>query len=75
MFCHQRIQRRRQKLIQKYKDGDFGMNDMNSPQMYALGLTHKHLPEMKKISGLTQVPVFNRWSVISTGNGGFCAPG
>jgi N-acetyl-gamma-glutamyl-phosphate reductase len=47
------------KLIQKYKDGDFGINDMNSPQMYALGLAHKHLPEMKKISGLVQAPVFN----------------
>lgn len=47
------------KLIQKYKESDFGSNDINSPQMYALGLAHKHLPEMKKVSGLVQIPVFN----------------
>lgn len=32
---------------------------LDSPRMYALGLTHKHLPEMVKICGLTRTPVFN----------------
>ena len=30
-----------------------------SPKQYALGQTHKHLPEMKKICGLNYHPVFN----------------
>ncbi len=30
-----------------------------SPRFYALGQTHKHLPEMQAISGLTHKPVFN----------------
>ncbi len=32
---------------------------LQTPRLYALGLTHKHLPEMTKISGLTRTPVFN----------------
>jgi N-acetyl-gamma-glutamyl-phosphate reductase len=28
-----------------------------APRPYALGLTHKHLPEMKAVSGLAQNPV------------------
>lgn len=31
----------------------------DSPRQYALGLTHKHLPEMQKVSGLAFPPVFN----------------
>ncbi|MDD3428376.1 MAG: N-acetyl-gamma-glutamyl-phosphate reductase [Oscillospiraceae bacterium] len=30
-----------------------------SPRQYALGQTHKHLPEMQKISNLSYAPVFN----------------
>lgn len=29
-----------------------------APRPYALGLTHKHLPEMKAVCGLAQAPVF-----------------
>jgi N-acetyl-gamma-glutamyl-phosphate reductase len=29
------------------------------PQLYALGLTHKHIPEMKVISGLNSDPIFS----------------
>lgn len=32
---------------------------LQTPRLYALGLTHKHLPEMTKISGLIRTPVFN----------------
>ncbi len=32
---------------------------LQTPRLYALGLTHKHLPEMTKISGITRTPVFN----------------
>ncbi|MEO8038701.1 MAG: N-acetyl-gamma-glutamyl-phosphate reductase [Betaproteobacteria bacterium] len=31
---------------------------MKSPRFYALGLKHKHLPEMQAISGLTHAPLF-----------------
>lgn len=31
----------------------------DSPRQYALGLTHKHLPEMQTVSGLDFPPVFN----------------
>lgn len=33
--------------------------DYNSPRQYALGLKHKHLPEMQKVCGLDFPPVFN----------------
>ena len=33
--------------------------EFDSPRLYALGLTHKHLPEMQKVSGLEFPPVFN----------------
>lgn len=36
-----------------YKDGG-----LNSPRIYGLGQHHKHLPEMKKVSGLTKAPGF-----------------
>lgn len=32
---------------------------LQTPRLYALGLTHKHLPEMTQISGITRTPVFN----------------
>ena len=31
---------------------------LDSPRQYALGQTHKHLPEMKKITGIENEPVF-----------------
>lgn len=43
------------KLIAKYRD--FGHNLM-SPRHYALGLTHKHLPEITARAGLSTPPVF-----------------
>ena len=33
--------------------------DYGSPRQYALGLKHKHLPEMQKVCGLDFPPVFN----------------
>lgn len=32
--------------------------ELDSPRLYALTQSHKHLPEMKKISGLTNEPIF-----------------
>lgn len=34
-------------------------NPFESPQLYALGLTHKHIPEMTVISGLEYAPLFS----------------
>lgn len=31
----------------------------DTPRLYALTLSHKHLPEMQAVCGLTQTPVFN----------------
>jgi N-acetyl-gamma-glutamyl-phosphate reductase len=33
--------------------------DLDSPREYALGQTHKHLPEMVRECGLSQAPIFN----------------
>ena len=46
------------KAIAQYEadDRDKGLD---SPRLYALTQMHKHLPEMKLISGLTYEPVFN----------------
>jgi N-acetyl-gamma-glutamyl-phosphate reductase len=32
---------------------------LDAPRQYALGQTHKHLPEMKKITGLNEAPIFS----------------
>jgi N-acetyl-gamma-glutamyl-phosphate reductase len=32
--------------------------EMSAPGLYALGLKHKHLPEMMAVTGLTRTPVF-----------------
>ena len=32
--------------------------ELDAPAPYAIGLTHKHLPEMQKLAGLEQPPVF-----------------
>lgn len=44
------------KLIQSYRDGD--ETRTTPPRPYALGLTHKHLPEMRVVSGLANPPFF-----------------
>ncbi len=45
------------KMIAQYEAG--GDAKLTSPRPYALGLDHKHLPEMRTHSGLESVPVFN----------------
>ena len=32
---------------------------LDTPRLYALTLSHKHLPEMRAVCGLTRTPVFN----------------
>ncbi len=44
------------KLIQSYREGKPEV--VAPPRPYALGLTHKHLPEMRFVSGLEHVPLF-----------------
>ena len=46
------------KMIAAYEAADRPAT-YDSPRQYALGQTHKHLPEMQKIAGLTHAPVFN----------------
>jgi len=45
-------------VIEKYHD-ESRPGYYTSPRQYALGLTHKHLPEMQKITGLYSPPLFN----------------
>jgi N-acetyl-gamma-glutamyl-phosphate reductase len=45
------------KMIEQYQAG--GDPRLDSPRPYALGLQHKHLPEMRAHGGLAEVPVFN----------------
>ena len=45
-------------LIAEYEDPNRDIRH-ESHRIYGLTLAHKHLPEMKKICGLTQVPVFS----------------
>lgn len=45
------------KLIDIYESGEH-KDKLNSPCFYALDLTHKHLPEMQKHSGLINSPLF-----------------
>lgn len=45
------------KLIENYQSED-NKEYLNSPCIYALGLSHKHIPEMKKHSGLNNPPMF-----------------
>lgn len=46
------------KAIAVYEGGDKPY-EYNSPRQYALSQQHKHLPEMKAVSGLTYTPMFN----------------
>ncbi|OWQ85117.1 N-acetyl-gamma-glutamyl-phosphate reductase [Roseateles aquatilis] len=43
-------------MIAEYEAG--GNQQLKSPRPYALGLAHKHLPEMMAHTGLTSAPVF-----------------
>lgn len=45
------------KMIAEYEDADRDVL-LDAPRMYGLSQNHKHLPEMAKICGLTQSPVF-----------------
>lgn len=44
------------KLIQAFENAE--LSNINSPKHYALQLSHKHLPEMKKAVGLDYPPAF-----------------
>lgn len=46
------------KLIAKYEDPKTDPDFLAGPHHYALGLTHKHLPEMTERTGLQAVPLF-----------------
>ncbi len=43
-------------MIQDYETSK--TPEMDSPKPYSLGLSHKHLPEMKAICGLEKTPIF-----------------
>lgn len=45
------------KLIAEYEAPERSVL-LDSPNIYATGLKHKHLPEMQKVAGLDQPPVF-----------------
>ena len=44
-------------LIERYENAK-NKEILIAPNLYSLGLTHKHLPEMKKHSGLENAPLF-----------------
>lgn len=46
------------KLIAYYENELAGTSNWNAPRMYALGLTHKHIPEVTLHAGLQAPPVF-----------------
>jgi N-acetyl-gamma-glutamyl-phosphate reductase len=46
------------KRIAEYVSADPADEAIRSPRFYALSLKHKHIPEMQKISGLHQAPLF-----------------
>lgn len=46
------------KTIAEYNDGNRSA-ELSSPREYALGLSHKHLPEMVRECHLSQAPLFN----------------
>ncbi len=46
-------------LVDRYRGQELeGVAAMHAPRPYALGLDHKHLPEMVRFSGLAQAPLF-----------------
>jgi N-acetyl-gamma-glutamyl-phosphate reductase len=46
------------KLIEKYEGSNIDKKSIESPCFYSFALNHKHIPEMHKISGLNQAPLF-----------------
>ncbi len=46
------------KAIAQYEDAGRPYQ-LESPRLYALSLSHKHLPEMKAVTGIDSAPVFN----------------
>lgn len=46
------------KLIGQYETDGPRKPSLKSPRFYSLGLSHKHLPEMQKVNGLSSPPVF-----------------
>ncbi|MDC7220447.1 MAG: N-acetyl-gamma-glutamyl-phosphate reductase [Spirochaetales bacterium] len=46
------------KLIAKYDDPATDKDFVQGPHHYALGLSHKHLPEMAGLCGLSKAPLF-----------------
>lgn len=46
------------KLIEKYEGPGADRKALESPGFYSLSLRHKHIPEMQKVSGLSQAPLF-----------------
>ena len=47
------------KMIAEYESADRPAHSkLDAPKSYGLGLAHKHLPEMQKISGLANKPMF-----------------
>ena len=46
-------------MIAEYESADRPAHSkLDAPKSYGLGLAHKHLPEMKEISGLAHTPMF-----------------
>ena len=45
------------KMVADYENGD-NASALQAPRMYGLSQNHKHLPEMKKVCGLSTTPVF-----------------
>ena len=45
------------KMIAEYEDAERDAL-LDAPRMYGLGQTHKHLPEMKAVCGLSTAPIF-----------------
>lgn len=46
------------KLIEKYEGEGIDKKSIESPCFYSFALKHKHVPEMHKISGLNEAPLF-----------------
>ena len=46
------------KMIAEYESNDRD-SALSSPRQYGLSLTHKHLPEMRHVTGLARPPIFN----------------
>jgi N-acetyl-gamma-glutamyl-phosphate reductase len=46
------------KLIERHQVAGIDEKSLNMPRFYALGLNHKHLPEMQKVCGLRYPPLF-----------------